>query len=275
MDISELQATTKNPPSADDFETIRESAEDCLEFGTVQDKMDYADYISGILSQDAAGLSKSNPEIFDKFEDIWALLAFGAFIVYPSADQDNLLRTRLLFAVQSGFNPDDLIRQYYYFFNSDDFITYNLKLFVKSIEQNSESLGDFPIVIEGKKMLPQIKYWALDYSKYPSLVAKRGSVERLNYANRSQNVAQLTQIQRQNLLKILKFYDDLQNPERPLANSKPARTPQPAAAVRQKPPVQPEAARVAVSAAVPPGTLPDLKINIEDKLDDLRKRMQE
>ncbi len=279
MDTIELKQIIKDPVSPADFQTIQDEARDCLEFGTIQDKMDFADYISEILSANGSALDKANAEMLDQYETLWALLAFGAFVAYHSADQDNLIRTRLLFAVQRGFETDDIIRQYYYFFNSDDFISYNLKLFVKSIEQNTETLGDFPISIDGKRMLPQIKYWVLDYSKYPSLVARRGGVERLNYINHSGNIVQLTQVQRQNLLEILKFYDDLQNPSRPFLKNEKADVQEaisvpvdvPAAPLPKVPQPAPQAA-VQQNFSQP---FANIQIDIQGKLDDLRKRTQE
>lgn len=267
MEIEELKEQIKDPASAEAFEILRDEANEYVRFGTVQEKKDLAEYISGFLSEDAASLNKSNPDMFDKYETYWALLTFKAFIAYSSADQDSLLRQRLLFAIQKGFEPDDLIKQFYDFYESDSFVADNLRIFVKDLDQNVESLGNFPIEIEGKRFLPQIKYWMLDYSKYPSQVAKRGNVERLNYINHSQNVTQLTQIQRQNLLKVLKFYDDLLNPVRPLL----------IAAPEENAGFEPGLGQVPVEAK---SGMPEAgdnqsnnsRINIEDKLEDLKKR---
>jgi hypothetical protein len=84
------------------------------------------------------------------------------------------------------------------------------------MEDNSEQFGSQPIEVEGRRLLPQLKYWLLDYAKFPSRVAKRGPVERLNYVNQSPNTKALPQGQRELLLRILKLYDEFLNPDIPM-----------------------------------------------------------
>lgn len=181
---------------------------DTINSGEISEKRELLDFLSKFLAKFAKDIAEKFPEIYDQLQTGWLQLAFSGLVGLPSEDQDNLFQKRLLAAIQKGVEPETITKQFYSFFESEEFIKELFHHFAQDLEQNTESLGSLPIEVEGRRMLPSVKYWILDYSKFPSKEARRGAVERLNYLTQSPNVRQLTQGQRQTLSKILKLYDD-------------------------------------------------------------------
>jgi|GEM_PF-4263280 len=212
MEVNDLQIYIKDPTSADDFRFLQNEAEDMIRIGDPEECKELANYLGGILQEYAPQL-QNQPQMYDLYQAYWHRLAFKAFINLPTNVKNDLIQRRLLFAVSKGFDPDTLIRKYFELLADPQSVKAAIALFQKPFEQNVEALGSNPLTIEDKKVLPQLKNWILDYSKFPSLNARRGSIDRLNYINQSPNARGLTQNQRQVLLKVLKFYDDLINPE--------------------------------------------------------------
>ena len=219
MYLDELKTNIGDPLSDEGYELLCEEAREQIASGYIADQMDLVNYISQLLVDKATQLSTPNTKRYDELQKYWAFLAFAAFIGYTPADKSNLLQRRILFALQKGLDPQSILNQFYSTFESDEFISDMFKVFARDLEQNTENFGTMPITIEGKRMLPQLKYWIMDYSKFPSKVAKRGTVERLNYVNNSANAKALTQGQREILLAVLKLYDEFLNPNIPHKNS--------------------------------------------------------
>jgi hypothetical protein len=215
MYLDELKTEIGDPLSDEGFQLLCEEAESQIENGYIADQMDLVNYISQLLSDKSSQLVKTNPKRYEELQRYWVLTAFAAFIGYAQDDKNNLLQRRILFAIQKGLDPQSLLDQYYSVFKSEEFIQETFRVFAHDLEENTETFGSTPITVEGKRMLPQLKYWILDYSKFPSKVAKRGAVERLNYVNNSPNAKALTQGQRDVLLSVLKLYDEFMNPTIP------------------------------------------------------------
>jgi len=272
MEISDLQAGIKNPLAPEDFAFIKNECEEMIRIGSPEECKDLANYIGTVL-QDYSGQLQANPQMFDTYQAYWHRLAFRGFINLPANIKSDLLQRRVLFAVSKGFDPDYFIFKYFDVIGDSAQVRNIFAGFVKLLEQNTETLGGASLTIEDKKYLPQLKNWILDYAKYPSLNARRGSIDRLNYINQSPNVRALTQGQRQVLLRVLKFYDDLLNPE------------QPALVQDQEDPVYDVVPRPKQNAEVPgqfavPVPKPPAevfgadpgKIDIDRKLEDLKNR---
>ncbi len=214
MSLPEIKEYLQNLSSAESLESIKLQADGTVIAGDPAEAEEFLKALSQSMSEQGATIQSVNPQMYDQYEVIWTLLAFKAFPVLASDDQENLLRSRLLFAIQNGFNPDNLVNEY--FLDYDDTVVKNkFSVLVKNLSLNTERLGVNPVEVEGKKYLPELRYWIQDYAKFPSKTPKRGSVERLSYVNQGGNVRSLTQVYRQSLLKVLKFYDDLINSERP------------------------------------------------------------
>jgi hypothetical protein len=172
-----------------------------------------ADFLSEQINK-TPSLAANYPELYDYYQMVINLLSFKALPILKAVAQHEMLQKRLLYAIQKGYNLDEAIKRF--FEMHEQGIVANLfHSFVADLQQNSEALGTQPIELDGKRLLPQIKNWILDYSKFPSHSAKRGSIDRLNYLNQSPNVRSLTQGQRQQLSKILKAYDDFVNADNP------------------------------------------------------------
>ncbi len=216
MQASDLSQFITDPSSAQDAQLIREQTEDILLYGDNVEKQEYLALLSDILAKNGTKLENGNVQLFDQYQGLWVRLAFGSFINLSTADQNNLLEKRLLFAIENGLEPSDLLKDFYSYYEDESVVSGLLKALSRSLEKNDETLGNAPIEIEGKRYAPAMKYWILDYSKFPSKSAHRSAVERLNYSNQSPNTRQLTQVQRQSLLKFLKLYDDLVFAERPV-----------------------------------------------------------
>ncbi len=261
FDISKLNAAD---PSS--FSTLENELEQVLLTESLAYAEEYLNFLNSLLEQKGSEIEAKQPALYDQLQTYWVKLAFLAYIFLETGDQGNIMKTRLLFSIQHGYDPNQLLKITFNLYDSDEFVKGLFQDFAKNLEQNTEQFGTQPVEIEGRKMLPTLKYWIQDYSKFPSKVSKRGSVERLNYINQSVNTRSLTQVYRQQLLKILKFYDDLLNAERPIvqinhnqSRSMPARTSQLVPTMDFAPP------------AIRPVGSP---VNIQQKLDDLKNRVK-
>lgn len=217
MEIEELKNLIKDPTKPGDFQIIRDEAEQRIASGTTQDNLEMMDYLSDIISNYGSALSARLPQAYDSYQALWTLAGFAGFIGLQSAVQESLLQKSIFFAITKGLNTDSLLQQFYNFYESDDFIKETFRILLNSLQQNTEVLGANSIETEGKKFLPQIRYWIMDYSKFPTKAAARTAVERLNYINQSPNCRQLTQVQRQSLLSLLKLYDDFIKAQPPVS----------------------------------------------------------
>ena len=212
MSINELQQLANDPLSEAGFSTIEAEVEAVLESGSLWERMQFVEFLSQLLAKQGKKIEQQKPEYYDRYQYFWLTLVLKSFTALDPDDQSNLLRQRVLSAIRIGFDPDELVNQFYETYSTDSFIAEHFRSYANDLLQNGETLGSAPIEIEGKKFLPQLKYWILDYTKCPAKVAQRGSLERLNYVNMSPNTRQLTQVQRQYLLQALHLYDLLMNP---------------------------------------------------------------
>ena len=271
--ISELKDQVQNPISNEGFELIRQEAEDQIASGYIVDQIDLVNYISQILVDNGPELTSKNPKLYDEFQRYWVLLAFAAFPGFAPGDQSNLLQKRLFFAMQKGFNPDDLLREVFFLYESYEYIKEIFTVYARDLENNTEGFGTLPIEVEGKRYLPQIRYWILDYEKFPSHIAHRGTVERINYIDQSQNTKPLAQGQRQILLKLLKFYDDLVYANMPSTTKPNSSNIQQAQAPQSGEMVKHEDGTVEIKAQSSTYSPLDLENKkIDQKLDDLKHR---
>ncbi len=216
MEYDYIEPFLSDLNSQEAIDIVNNYTDDIVLREDVSDAQDFLELFSKALASQGAGLERSNPPLYENYSANWAILAFVAFMGLEQEEQAHLLRTRLLLAIQKGYDPSKLIFTYYNYIINDNVIDKYFKSFAKEVSQNNEQLGKTTIEIEGKKYMPEIRFWIQDYSKFPSKVAKRGNIERLNYINQSQNTKSLTQVYKNQLLKILKFYDELINIERPV-----------------------------------------------------------
>ena len=182
-------------------------------FGDIDAQTDFADAIDAMLSQFGTEMQRKDPELWDVYQSFSVMLRFRAFSGFSPQDQTDLIQRKLFYAIQKGFEVSQIMKDFRFYYEDPKTIEERSKDLAKAIEQNMEKLGTVPLEVEGNKYIPQLKYWVLDYSKFPSATSKRSTLERLNYINKSMNVRQLPQIQRQQLLEVLKLYDQFLNPE--------------------------------------------------------------
>ena len=259
------------------LEKIKVDVDDALWNGTMADRQDAADELMAYLTGEGQSMARSDAKEYDQLVRQWVLLSYRAFVVLPLDEQQELLKTRLLVAVQSGYHVEEFTDAYFDMYESDDFLAPIFSDYANMVMQNIEPIGFSSVEVEGAKYLPQVRYWVLDYSKSPSQSARRTSIDRLNYTNSSLNARQLTQIQRTHLLEILKLYDLLVVCERPAPKndtsngaSSPERTappqaPTPVAAVAATP----------VTPAVPAAPqLSPIEQQIDEKLNELERRVE-
>ncbi len=263
MEFDYIEPFLSDLNSQEAIDIVKNYTDDIVLREDVSDAQDFLELFSKVLAVQGASIERTNPQLYESYSANWAMLAFVAFMGLGQEEQENILRTRLLFAIQKGYDPSKLIFSYFNYIINDDVVSKYFKSFAKEVEQNNEQLGQVPIEIEGKRYMPEIRFWIQDYSNFPSKVAKRGSVERLNYINQSQNTKSLTQIYKNQLLKVLKFYDSLINIERPI-NMQPIEDSR----------IVENRSRV-IRSATPPqveSTIAPIS-NIDQKLQDLRTRV--
>ena len=275
MDIERFKQLVQDPSSQEGFENIQAEAEALLEFSDLNERLEFIEYLSEVLGQQGKSIQQKNPEYYDRYQYFWLMLVFNSFVGLSQEDQENMLKQRLLSAIKVGFDQDEILTQYYDMYSTEEFISEQAKHLALQLADNLETLGAAPIEIDGKKFLPQLKFWILDYSKFPTKVAKRGSLERLNYVNVSPNTRQLTQVQRQQLLQVLELYDQFLNPPGFIRTSSQPKK------VRVEPKTEPipepvEEKVVVPEATKPVPTVPKIEkpaVNIDEKLEDLRRKV--
>jgi hypothetical protein len=242
---------------------------DTLWNGTLADHQDCADQLMAYLTgADGQALARADAQQYDGLVKQWTLLSFGAFTILKADEQQNLLKTRLLVAIQAGYSAEDFTRAHFDMYESDEFLAPLFQSYSQLIRQNTEQLGSGSVEVAGTKYLPQIRYWVLDYSKAPSQSARRSSIDRLGYVNASPNTRQLTQAQRSWLLEVLKLYDLLNAVERPAEVERPGKKSTAASPATAQPIV------VMTPPQAPPTPQPDLPTIIDQKLDALEHRVE-
>lgn len=211
-----LKDFIKTLNNLDNFSVMQMYYQGVLDDGTADEQIDFATFLSEFLSKEGAVIQKQNPKMYDAYQRMWYSLVISGFISLSPEDQQGLLMQKVGYAAQNDINLDLILRQYYRQKYAQEDIEIITRTFAKFLEQNTETLGTNPITVQGRRFLPAIKYWIMDYASFPSKNAKRGSIDRLNYINQSINTRPLTQVQKQQLLKILKLYDEFLNPEPPI-----------------------------------------------------------
>ncbi len=205
--------TTLNNP--DTLELLEGYKDGVMQQLSYDEHLDFASFLSGFLVKEGAVMEKQDPKMYSAYQLMWYDCVFPAFPALSADDQHNILSQRIMSAISLGAETDNIMLSYFkHGYSLQDASTIGRNL-AKELEQNDETLGTAPIMIQGRRFLPAIKYWISDYANFPSQSGRRGSIDRLNYINQSQNVRPLTQIQKQNLLKVLKLYDSFLNPEPP------------------------------------------------------------
>lgn len=204
-----------NKIDANNAPVVIKYGEGALQSGIYDDCVDFASYLSFLMSAGGQEFQLSDPQLYSQCLVLWYELIFKGFVVLHNDDQANILQNRILYPLENGTDPDLIAKGYYEFGYSENKMRELLRTLANDLEQNNETLGTNPITVQGRRYLPAVKYWIMDYANFPSQSGRRGSIDRLNYVNKSQNVRPLTQTQKQTLLKILKLYDSFLNPELP------------------------------------------------------------
>ncbi len=219
-----------------DLEQITTDISDALWNGTLADRQETADQLMAYLtSAPGQDLARSNSAQYDQLIKQWVLLSFSAFTILPQDEQQDLLKTRLLVAIQAGYKAEDFTQAFFDMYETDEFLAPMFTGFAALLQQNTETLGATSLDVGGTKYLPQVRYWLLDYAKFPSQSARRNSIDRLNYVNTSPNGRQLTQVQRNQLLEILKLNDALNSVDRPAEPAPRVQQPAPQPVPQPKP----------------------------------------
>lgn len=271
MEIEDIQNKITDLAAKDQFDWVGFYTHSLITSEDLSDTREFLDFLTNKLQAQGPQLETANPAMYDQYEKYWVQLVIKCLPALESTDRDSFLQQRLLFAVQQGCDLETLYNDFFTVYGRISETQNIVRSMNKALEQNTETLGSGSIEIDGRKLLPQIKYWLLDYSRFPSNMARRGSVERLNYINKSPNTRSLTQVQRQQLLEIMRFYDDVliaaYPPQKPVSEEDNFPTSQ-ARSTGTLPPQQP-----GMTVPLPPqAARTQPSIDIQKKLDELKQR---
>lgn len=75
------------------------------------------------------------------------------------------------------------------------------------LDKSEELLGTVNIFLKGVAVKPTIGNWIEDFSTYPSMSQEKDALAEVQYLNKSPNVKNLSESERQILKNIIKFYD--------------------------------------------------------------------
>ncbi|MBU6447701.1 hypothetical protein KGQ24_02590 [Patescibacteria group bacterium] len=205
--------TTLNNP--DNLELLKGYYQGVTDQLSYDEHLDFATFLANFLVKEGPIMEKQDPKMYGEYQLMWYSCVFSAFPALSADDQRNILSQRILAASFLDADVDQIMLSYFnHGYSLQDASTIGRTL-ANDLEQNNETLGTNPITVQGRRYLPAVKYWIMDYANFPSQSGRRGSIDRLNYINKSQNLRPLTQTQKQTLLKILKLYDSFLNPEPP------------------------------------------------------------
>lgn len=215
------------------------------------------------------------PDLFREYLRMLTVLKGSMLSNMSDSDMAAFLKEDLLFALEvPDFELEDKLNDVFALARGFPVrIDVLRKLFFHALEENLEYLGTSGLQINNEDIErpPTIRNWILDYNQFAASLAsptvqqiKRGGVERAAYITQSENVRNLTDDERQILLRLLEIYDwlkfgftqttQVKSPSvRQLSPDKPTRVLVPPAPRLQipKPPVFVETPKLPVIVAPP------------------------
>ena len=202
----------ETPYESISFDSINAEFDSLYSTTDFGDQVEFAYAIENMLRTKAPDMPQKSPKLYDAYLGFATLLKFRSIMLLSTKEQADLFQRKVLYALQKGLTVQTFITPFSWYYENPKTRDTELKNLLELYKNNLEKLGAMPLEIEGTKYIPQLKNWLLDYIKFPTLSARRGSVEQINYLNKSPNTRQLTQSYRQLLLEALNLFDTLNKP---------------------------------------------------------------
>lgn len=134
------------------------------------------------------------------------------FLLFPIISDDKvseLLQYHLINAMESGLDVEELMKQRA--ISTSELVWPKLSQeYLKALSQNTELIGATPISIKGDKSsyLPYVKNWISAYNQRFG-IEKHSGLEPHQFVLEENNAKRLNKGQKEILLKVLKFYENL------------------------------------------------------------------
>lgn len=211
-----------SPQDLDDPETLKKFARFAYGMYFYHEPVDMAELfgiIRNFLDKNPS-LADTHPELFRRYYELLLVLRACSMGLTSENDMVKFLAEYSLACVAveiftyPTFRLEEILCRFLRWtiqLSTDDEKRDIRNLFIKAVEENNEILGIDYLTLkpQNQEVSPVMMNWLKDYNQ-TSLVQqgqKRGSVERINYMNRSINVKSLNADQKKLLLKYLDLYD--------------------------------------------------------------------
>lgn len=212
------------------LEKIEDKAQEYINHGQTWEAKLLADKIeSRVMS--LPELAIKNPTTYNSYLQIILRLKLASFSVYDDVTCLNLIKTNFLDASKFGLDFNKLM---------------NIKMYsipvlvwpefaqqcIGALKSNSQRIGQKPLEIKGEESpkAPIIQNWLSDYDRTYN-IDKQTELQRSQYLAQSLNARNLNEQERNWLLQLLRFYDNLKPLPAAMLEEKPkeAKTPMPSA----------------------------------------------
>ncbi len=230
------------------YEKIQRFYLDCLEHLLIPESRRFADLLENKIG---AALQASNPDFYQKYQQMIILLKFIALVTLDKNTMLKLFQFHILDVLASGIDLNDRMTGRMYLLPD---LAWNDEAqdILQALKENKQRLGSQSIILKDDiaPSAPLIKNWLADYDRTFG-PEKQSVLQQQQYLTQNPNVKLLPEPEKNILKQIIQFYDNLKPIpasvlERIAAEIVPPTMPQPT----------PETAFAAPPIAKPPSAAP-------------------
>ncbi|MBI2607442.1 MAG: hypothetical protein HYW51_01300 [Candidatus Doudnabacteria bacterium] len=195
---------------------------------------------------------KQHPGLHSRYIALLTNILWKAFPAIPRNFHPKILETKVIYSFNRKIDVKSYIKRYLNLFE-DNFRPdeEERRKMLYAVTNNEERIGNQPINLKTQdKAPPIVKNWLRDFVSYLSKNFAGGKFEQISYLNSNQNVAKLSQQDKETLSKVIELYAWLKTPpvleivkedteKKPIVEMKKPQVPEPTAGSRNFKPAPP------------------------------------
>ena len=156
-----------------------------------------------------AALANSSPELYSSYLETLLWLRLASFAIYDNDTCLDLIKKHFLDAAKFGLDFNQLMNIKMYSIPDlawPDFAQDCIRM----LKENKQRIGSRPLEIQGEETpkAPAVQNWLMDYNRTFS-IDKQSEIQRSQYLGQNPNTRDLVQQEKNYLMNLLKFYDNL------------------------------------------------------------------
>jgi hypothetical protein len=188
------------------FEQVKNAYLDCAEHLLIPESRRFTDLLE---SKIGATLQASNPEFYLKYQQMIVLLRFISLVTLDKNTLLKLFQFHTLDALAASIDLNDRMTGRMYLIPEIAFEDETNEIIV-ALKENKQRLGSQSIVLKDDTApsAPLVKNWLTDYDRTFG-PEKQTSLQQQQYLAQNPNVKTLTEQEKNILLSLLQFYDNL------------------------------------------------------------------